>query len=123
MDRIFGMLVIDVTSTNRIQMPVTLRRPWGGQRLLKIRRGYYGHPRGMTSQGRMCYEVTEILQVESSHALPHVPPPPPPLSLSLSPSYACLSPCARIPLPGHDRPRRRVVLHHPAAHRHHPFTG
>ena len=91
MDRIFGMLVIDVTSTNRIQMPVTLRRPWGGQRLLKIRRGYYGHPRGMTSQGRMCYEVTEILQVQYGHALPHVPPPPPPLSLSLT--------LSRLPLP------------------------
>ena len=62
MDRIFGTLVLDVTSTNRIPLPVTLRRPWGGQRLLKIRRGSYGHPRGATAQGRMCYDVTEILQ-------------------------------------------------------------
>lgn len=71
MDRIFGTLVLDVTSTNRIPLPVTLRRPWGGQRLLKIRRGYYGHPRGMTAQGRMCYEVTEILQVRDALHLPY----------------------------------------------------
>lgn len=62
MDRIFGTLVLDVTSTSRIPHPVILRRPWGGQRLLKIRRGYYGHPLGATAQGRMCYDVTEILQ-------------------------------------------------------------
>ena len=62
MDRIFGTLILDVTTTSRIPRPITLRRSWGGQRLLKIRRGYYGHPRGMTPTGRMCYEVTEILQ-------------------------------------------------------------
>ena len=57
MDRIFGTLILDVTTTSRIPRPITLRRSWGGQRLLKIRRGYYGHPRGMTPNGRMCYEV------------------------------------------------------------------
>ena len=62
MDRIFGTLVLDVTSTSRVPLPITLRRPWGGQRLLKIRRGAYGHPLGPTAQGRMCYDVTEILQ-------------------------------------------------------------
>ena len=63
MGSIFGTLMINVTSNNRVINGIALRPPINnGQRLLNIKRAYYGHPKGVSTTGRMCYEVTEYLQ-------------------------------------------------------------
>jgi hypothetical protein len=55
-DNVFGTLVMDVMPSNQIPGPFVLKRP--EQRLLRIKRASYGFPKGVSSTGRMSYDVS-----------------------------------------------------------------
>jgi hypothetical protein len=60
MHNIFGTLVFSVQADNTFPDWVLLQRP--AQRNLRIIRANYGHPKGLTAQGRMSFDVQELIQ-------------------------------------------------------------
>lgn len=60
MDGIFGTVVFNVTAENVLPDWVLLAVP--ERRLVKIKRASYGHPRGLNEQGRMSFDILELIQ-------------------------------------------------------------
>ena len=63
MNGLYGIVIIDTLSNSRMKSKnaIVLKSP-SIKRTLKIKRAYYGHPKGTSSTGRMSYEVTEFIQ-------------------------------------------------------------
>jgi hypothetical protein len=58
-DKVYGTLVMDIMPSNQIPAPFILKRP--SIRLLSIKRASYGFPKGVSSTGRMSYDVRKPL--------------------------------------------------------------
>jgi len=59
-DGVFATLLLSTLPSSQFPSPILLLRPT--KRHLKIIRALYGHPKGRSSTGAMCTDVTEIVQ-------------------------------------------------------------
>lgn len=60
MHGLHGTLVLDFNVENKIPVPFLLMAP--KKQFLRIYSAMYGHPKGATKTGRMCFDVSEVLQ-------------------------------------------------------------
>lgn len=63
-DGVHGTLVLNVNQENRLKMPFLLITPQlkDKYKYVRIFKAIYGYPKGLSSTGRMSYDVTEIVQ-------------------------------------------------------------